>query len=98
MTSTEPPDDDIDFRRIFRIHETYILNFITFLDRCIKLVTESSTAIYGEETRDGFIKVRVESRKILTKFETKSKFSTLKNKYLCLFHMISLDDLGNGGG
>lgn len=44
------------------------------VERCIKLVTEASIAVFGSEARDGFIKARIESRKILPQFETKKQF------------------------
>ena len=40
-------------------------------ERCIKLVTEASAAVCGQEQRDGFIRARNESRTLM-------KLSTLK--------------------
>lgn len=44
------------------------------VERCVKLVTEASAAVCSDEARDGFIKARVESRRQLPQFETKSDF------------------------
>jgi len=51
------------------------------VERCIKLVTEASAAVCGIESRDGFIRSRIESRRTLPKFETKRQYETvLKDK------------------
>lgn len=44
------------------------------VERCVKLVTEASSSVCGQEARDGFIRSRIASREILPKFETKSDF------------------------
>lgn len=44
------------------------------VERCVKLVTESSAAVTGEHQRDGFIRSRIESRKIMKTFNTKSEY------------------------
>lgn len=44
------------------------------VERCVKLVTEASASVCGQEARDGFIRYRIVSREILPKFETKSDF------------------------
>jgi len=43
-------------------------------ERCIRLVTQASGAVYGEEQRDGFISARLKSRAIMKHFNTKSEF------------------------
>ena len=43
------------------------------VERLIKLVTEASTSVVGNEARDGYIRNRIEGRKKLPKFETKKK-------------------------
>lgn len=43
-------------------------------ERCVKLVTEASALVCGEERRDGFIRSRLESRYIMKSFNTKSEF------------------------
>jgi len=44
------------------------------VERCIKLVTEASNSVCGEMEREGFIRSRLESRKILPVFNTKSDY------------------------
>ena len=43
-------------------------------ERCIKLVTQASAAVCGEERRDGFIHARLHSRKIMKQFTNKAEF------------------------
>ena len=42
--------------------------------RCGKLITEASSAACGVKNKDGFIKVRLESRQIMSHFNSKSQF------------------------
>ena len=44
------------------------------VERCVKLVTEASAAVCGQKSRDGFIHVRLESRHIMPKFNTKGQY------------------------
>ena len=44
------------------------------VERAIKIVTESCTAVCGHKERDGFIKQRLKSRKKMPKFNTKKEF------------------------
>ena len=44
------------------------------VERCIKLVTEASQSVCGENRRDGFIRSRKESRKRIPYFNTKKDF------------------------
>ncbi|KAK4876600.1 hypothetical protein RN001_009106 [Aquatica leii] len=44
------------------------------VERSIKLVTEASAAVCGPDSRDGFIRVRADSRKNMPCFNTKSEF------------------------
>jgi hypothetical protein len=44
------------------------------VERCVKLVTEASVAVCGEEARDGYIRVRLESRRIMPVFDTKKHY------------------------
>ena len=44
------------------------------VERCVKLVTEASAAVYGPEARDRFIRARIESREMLPQFNTKKQF------------------------
>jgi len=45
------------------------------VERMIKLMTEASSKVCGENEREGFITVTLESRKNLAKFDTKNQFS-----------------------
>lgn len=44
------------------------------VERCVKLVTEASASVCGEMARDGFIRVRLESRKLMPYFNTKADY------------------------
>ena len=44
------------------------------VERAIKLVTEASAAVCGQGRRDGFIRARVESRKMYKSFQSKSSY------------------------
>ena len=46
------------------------------IERCVKLVTEASSTVCGVKSRDGFIRVRLESRKIMPRFESKCDYRT----------------------
>lgn len=45
------------------------------VERCVKLVTEASSAVCGKNKRDGFIKARLLSRQQMPTFETKKQFN-----------------------
>lgn len=45
------------------------------VEHCIKLVTKASESVCGEKARDGFIRGRIQSRKCMPKFSTKSEFA-----------------------
>lgn len=57
-----------------------IVNILSFpyhsqaVERCVKLVTEASSSVCGDDARDGFIRTRIASRATLSKFDTKSDF------------------------
>ena len=44
------------------------------VERCIKLVTEASNAVCGDNKRDGFIRATLLSRKQMPTFNTKKQF------------------------
>ena len=44
------------------------------VERAVKMVTEASARVCGHERRDGHIRVKIESRKEVTNFNTKSDF------------------------
>lgn len=46
------------------------------VERCVKLVTEASSEVFGMQRRDGLIRSRIASRKIMPKFNTKKQFRT----------------------
>lgn len=48
------------------------------VERCVKLVTEASLAVCGHDARDGFIRSRLESRRLMPKFDTKAQYTTTK--------------------
>ena len=41
------------------------------LERCIKLVTEASCKVYGKDSRDGFVRATIESRRKMPRLESK---------------------------
>jgi hypothetical protein len=47
---------------------------IQTVERTVKLVTDSFSSVCGEKARDGFIRVRLESRKIMPYFNTKADY------------------------
>lgn len=62
-----------------------IINILNFpchsqaVERCVKLVTETSSSVCGDDARDGFIRTRIASRATLPKFDTKSDFQRSLN-------------------
>lgn len=44
------------------------------VERCVKLVTEASSKVCGEENREGYIASQIQSRKEIPKFESKKDF------------------------
>ena len=47
------------------------------VERCVKIVTEASLAVCGEHSRDGFIRSRLEARRVVPVFNTKSDYRFL---------------------
>ena len=45
----------------------------------IKLVTEACTAVTGQAERDGFIRQRMHSRKLMAKFNSKTDYNMKSN-------------------
>ncbi|CAD7001628.1 unnamed protein product [Ceratitis capitata] len=45
------------------------------VERCVKLVTQASSKVYGPERRDGFIRATITFRSSMPKFDTKSEFA-----------------------
>src|SRR6218665_524885 len=46
------------------------------VERCVKAVTEASAAVCGVKAREGFIRPRLESRRIMPTFNTKKEYRT----------------------
>jgi hypothetical protein len=44
------------------------------VERCVKMVTEASLAVCGHLSRDGFIRARLEGRRLMPKFNTKAEY------------------------
>lgn len=49
------------------------------VERFVQIVTDVSSRVYGENNRDGLIRTRIESRKIMPSFETKCEYRLKKN-------------------
>lgn len=49
-------------------------NHTQAVERCIKLVSDASQSVYGFDSRDGFIRARVESRCLMPGLDTKKQF------------------------
>ena len=47
------------------------------LERCVKLVTKTSSLVCGKNFRDGFIHSKIESCQKMSSFETKQEFKAL---------------------
>ena len=45
------------------------------VERCIKLVTDASKAVYDFEAQDGFIRARVNSRNSMPRFDLQQDYS-----------------------
>ena len=44
------------------------------VERCVRMVTEASNAVYGMDSRDGYIRAVVKSRNFMPSFDTKQDF------------------------
>ena len=73
---------DEDLERLVHNKETGCVEFPRFpchtqaVERCVKTVTEASTAVIGQEARDGFIRAMIVARTIMPTFDTKSEYRT----------------------
>ena len=47
------------------------------VERCVKLVTEASTKVYGKDRRDGFIRATIHSRRLMPRLESKKDLINL---------------------
>ena len=48
------------------------------VERCIKLVSEASKQVYGKESRNGYIRATIKSRKIMPAYKSKQDFNFLQ--------------------
>lgn len=44
------------------------------VERCVKLITEASSKVCGEKSRDGYIRAKLDARKDLPKFDNKEQY------------------------
>lgn len=44
------------------------------VERCVKLITDASSKVCGENARDGYIRAKIDARKNLPKFENKAQY------------------------
>jgi hypothetical protein len=87
VSVTEPPItmsiSNDDLRDFIREPTTPVVTFDRYpchtqaVERCIKVVTEASQSVCGENRRDGFIRTRLESRAKMPIFETKRDFNNM---------------------
>jgi len=81
---TEPPlleDISVDeLEMLVASGETPVTDFLRYpchtqaVERAVKLITEALASVCGEKARDGFIRVRLESRTIMPYFNTKEDY------------------------
>ena len=82
---TEPPVmmrmADTELKDLIKADVTPTVLFPRFpchtqaVERCVKLVTEATAAVCGQKSRDGLICVKIASRKLMPKFESKCDFA-----------------------
>ena len=82
---TEPPVltdiSENDIKMFVAIGAAPVIDFPKYpchtqaVERCVKLVTEASSAVCGAKSRDGFIRVRLESREKMPYFNTKADYT-----------------------
>jgi len=69
-----------DLEMLVASHEVPVLKFLGYpchtqsVEPCVKLVTKASAALCGTKARDGFIRVRLESREIMPSFNTEEQY------------------------
>ena len=84
VAATEPPltihvsKDELQMFVVNR--EVSVIDFPKFpchtqaVERVVNLITEASAAVCGTDSRDGFIRVRIQSRKDMPQFDTKGQY------------------------
>jgi hypothetical protein len=83
---TEPPltvdISDSDIQQFVATGASEVISFPRFpchtqaVERCVKLVTEASAVVCGFHSRDGVIRSKLEARRIMPTFKTKSEYRT----------------------
>ena len=81
---TEPPltknISDKDLKVLVTTGDTPVVDFPQFpcytqaVERCVKMVTEASAAVCGASARGGFIRAKLEARRIMPVFNTKRQY------------------------
>ena len=67
-------------KKLVKIGEAPIVDFPRFpchtqaVERCVKLITQASATVCGQKARDGFIRSRLEGRRITPTFNTKAQY------------------------
>ena len=67
-------DNYISTKHLFEVGKYPLHN--QAVERAIKVVSESSSQVCGQETREGYIKTRLASRKRMSIFESKKDFTS----------------------
>src|SRR6218665_3648897 len=73
---------DEDMMQFVATHASQKFRFSRFpcrtqaVERCVKVVTEASAAVCGVKAGEGFIRARLESRRIMPTFNTKKEYRT----------------------
>lgn len=49
------------------------------VERCVKMVSEASKAVYGVDARDGYIRTVLKSRHLMPSFTSKQDYSAAAN-------------------
>lgn len=50
------------------------------VERCVKIITDASSKVCGEKSRDGYIRAKLDARKDLPKFENKGQYYAARNQ------------------
>lgn len=50
------------------------------VERCVKLITEASLKVFGEDSRDGYIRSKLQAREHLPSFENKGQYFASKSR------------------
>lgn len=58
----------------YGVLQTSTFRYTQAVERCVKIVTETSLKVVGEERRDGYLRTILNSRAITPQFKTKKEF------------------------